>query len=238
MRISANSARDLDAKLVALGANRICNRVECDVDVDEPFEQWKTELIPRLHEIAAGSTNSEACCIVPPSVIAEVKPAAVRSCYPRESGFGAAGRQERPDPSTKSSKTTLHLAFSIKDTGIMYEAGDACGVLPQNDLNLVAEILQTLKFNGNEQVLVRQGGDHNAPRRVDASSADHAPEPQDRAAITLLLASARRCSCCLLPSSRTQLRQVRLRPRTHRSSAWSFPAWCRTPRNLWPCCPS
>ena len=52
----------------------------------------------------------------------------------------------------KSSKTTLHLAFSIEGTGITYEAGDACGVIPQNDLNLVAEILQALRFNGNEQV--------------------------------------------------------------------------------------
>jgi sulfite reductase (NADPH) flavoprotein alpha-component len=57
----------------------------------------------------------------------------------------------------KSTKTTLHLAFSIEGTGIQYEAGDACGVLPQNDTNLVAEILQTLRFNGNEQV--RCGGE-------------------------------------------------------------------------------
>ena len=28
---------DLDAKLAALGANPLCNRVDCDVDVDEPF---------------------------------------------------------------------------------------------------------------------------------------------------------------------------------------------------------
>jgi sulfite reductase (NADPH) flavoprotein alpha-component len=51
-----------------------------------------------------------------------------------------------------SSKETLHLAFSIEGTGICYEAGDSCGVVPHNDLNLVAEILQTLQFNGNEQV--------------------------------------------------------------------------------------
>jgi len=36
--------------------------------------------------------------------------------------------------------------------GLSYEAGDACGVIPTNDLNLVAEILQKLHFNGNERV--------------------------------------------------------------------------------------
>lgn len=41
---------DLDTKLAALGANRICDRVECDVDVDEPFARWKTNVLSRLKE--------------------------------------------------------------------------------------------------------------------------------------------------------------------------------------------
>jgi len=44
------------------------------------------------------------------------------------------------------------LAFSTAESGLAYEAGDAFGVIPQNDANLVAEILQLLRFNGNEQV--------------------------------------------------------------------------------------
>ena len=43
---------ELDAKLAALGANRLRSRVDCDVDVNEPFEQWKTTLMPRLSESA------------------------------------------------------------------------------------------------------------------------------------------------------------------------------------------
>lgn len=140
--------KDLDAKLASLGANWICNRVECDVDVDAPFAQWKTELIPRLREIAAGC---KAKAIVPSSVIAEVKPTSA-STITRDNPALAPLVDKKDLTHSESSKTTLHLAFSIKDTGIIYEAGDACGVLPQNDLNLVAEILQTLKFNGNEQV--------------------------------------------------------------------------------------
>ena len=35
---------DLDTKLAALGANRLANRVECDVEVEEPFAQWKSAL--------------------------------------------------------------------------------------------------------------------------------------------------------------------------------------------------
>jgi sulfite reductase (NADPH) flavoprotein alpha-component len=43
---------ELDAKLAALGANRLCSRVDCDADVNEPFEQWRTALMPRLNESA------------------------------------------------------------------------------------------------------------------------------------------------------------------------------------------
>src|SRR6266567_8248239 len=44
---------DLDNKLAALGASPLCSRIECDVEVAEPFEQWKSVLFPRLNEIAA-----------------------------------------------------------------------------------------------------------------------------------------------------------------------------------------
>jgi len=146
--------KDIDAKLASLGANWICNRVDSDVDVDAPFEQWKAELLSRLHEIAAGS---KAKAIVPSSVIAEVKPGAAATVT-RDNPALAPLVNKKDLTHSASSKTTLHLAFSIKDTGIVYEAGDACGVLPQNDLNLVAEILQTLKFNGNEQVACGKTG--------------------------------------------------------------------------------
>ena len=146
--------KDLDAKLASLGANWICNRVDSDVDVDVPFEQWKAELLPRLHEIAAGS---KAKAIVPSSVIAEVRPCAAATVT-RDNPALAPLVNKKDLTHSESSKTTLHLAFSIKDTGIVYEAGDACGVLPQNDLNLVAEILQTLKFNGNEQAACGKTG--------------------------------------------------------------------------------
>ena len=48
---------ELDAKLASLGANRLCSRIDCDVDVTEPFEQWKAAVMPRLSEIA---TNRES----------------------------------------------------------------------------------------------------------------------------------------------------------------------------------
>ena len=45
--------RDLDEKLASLGAFRICERVDCDVDPDEPFGRWKSTLFKSIEEIVS-----------------------------------------------------------------------------------------------------------------------------------------------------------------------------------------
>lgn len=145
---------DLDTKLAALGANRICDRVECDVDLDETFAQWKASLLPRLQEIGSGRKPIEPTM---PEPMAAPKPAPERS-FTRDNPVFAPVVDKRRLTHQESSKVTLHLAFSIEGTGMTYEAGDACGVLPRNDLNLVAEILQAAGFNGNEQVNCGKAG--------------------------------------------------------------------------------
>jgi sulfite reductase (NADPH) flavoprotein alpha-component len=152
--------KDLDAKLAALGANPLCSRVDCDVDVDEPFELWKSTLISRLNEAAAGHKKGSSS---PPSGRSETKrigmeesSSAVKTMttatFSRDNPLLAPLVDKRDLTHSGSSKSTLHLAFSIEGTGLLYAVGDACGVIPQNDLSLVAEILQTLRFNGNERV--------------------------------------------------------------------------------------
>lgn len=146
---------DLDMKLASLGANRLANCVQCDVDVDEPFAQWKDALVPRLKEDSLFQGRTQA---VPQSKeVRSAEPApgpkhAVASSFTRDTPLLAPLVEKRSLTKAASSKSTLHLAFSIEGTGLTYEAGDACGVIPSNDPNLVAEILRRLRFNGNEQV--------------------------------------------------------------------------------------
>ena len=158
--------KDLDAKLVALGANQLCNRVDCDVDVDEPFGQWKSSLIPRLNEVATVHKNTPHAV---PASVRETKAAGEGSInsavsttpsaiFSRDNPLLAPLVDKRDLTHNGSSKSTLHLAFCIEGTGLHYEAGDACGVVPQNDRNLVTDILQTLRFNGNEQVMCGKTG--------------------------------------------------------------------------------
>jgi sulfite reductase (NADPH) flavoprotein alpha-component len=144
--------KDLDAKLAALGANRLVNRVDCDVDVEEPLVRWKEEVLHRLSESTAGGRIQ----VTQHAAIAQTLLPSTE--FTRDNPVFAPLVDKKDLTHRKSTKATLHLAFSIDGTGIHYEAGDACGVLPQNDGNLVAEILQKLHFNGNEQVECGRAG--------------------------------------------------------------------------------
>ena len=150
---------DLDAKLASLGANPISKRVDSDVDVDEPFAEWKNSVIARLN-------STDGARQMPPTLSGETRApwSAAHEAKAEPSGAAAAATFSRENPllaplvekkrltHVSSTKLTLHLAFSTAGTGLSYQAGDACGVSPQNDPNLVAEILQHLRLNGNEQV--------------------------------------------------------------------------------------
>lgn len=156
--------KDIDSKLAALGGNRLADRVDCDVDVEEPFAQWRSLLIARLKEDAPLSSRREAPAkqnanpAHSPDSAADARPSAVKA-FTRDHPLLASVIDKRSLTHVTSTKSTLHVALSIEGTGLRYEVGDACGVIPTNDLNLVAEILQKLSFNGNERVpSVKPGG--------------------------------------------------------------------------------
>jgi sulfite reductase (NADPH) flavoprotein alpha-component len=142
---------DLDIKLAALGANRVADRVDCDVDVDEPFAQWKATVITRINDDSQ-SHKSSAVMQKSGSPATTNSESAAAKAFTREHPLLASVIDKKSLTHPSSTKSTLHVALSIEGTGLSYEVGDACGVIPTNDLNLVAEILQKLRFNGNEQV--------------------------------------------------------------------------------------
>jgi sulfite reductase (NADPH) flavoprotein alpha-component len=143
--------RDLDQKLAALGGNRLAACMECDVDVDEPFAQWKEAMMDRLGDNAPTGSPKTA----EPGPVST--PAVPAKAFTRDSPLLAPVIDKRSLTDVSSTKSTIHVALSIEGTGLQYEAGDACGVLPTNDLNLVAEILQKLGFHGNEEVPSAKG---------------------------------------------------------------------------------
>jgi sulfite reductase (NADPH) flavoprotein alpha-component len=149
---------DIDYKLAALAGTRLCDRVDCDVDLDESFALWKTALYTRIEEIVAArparSEPSSSVTVIAPASAEPNKPPA----HTRENPFIAELIEKRPLTHDVSSKLTLHIAFDISGSDVRYEAGDACGVIPQNDIHLVEEILHSLNFNGSVLVQLPKMG--------------------------------------------------------------------------------
>ncbi|HZY71529.1 MAG TPA: flavodoxin domain-containing protein [Edaphobacter sp.] len=153
---------DLDNKLDSLGAVRLCERVDCDVDLDESFANWKQSLYSRLESIVSSHPPKKNA--LPPSAeiaaSGTVKRAAAESgasTFTRDNPFPAPLVDKRALTREVSSKLTLHMAFSIAGSNLKYEAGDACGVIPQNDSRLVAEILAMLNFSPRAPVQLSSG---------------------------------------------------------------------------------
>lgn len=140
--------KDFDARLAALGAERVHDRADCDVDFQAAFDAW---LKGALAAFPGGGAP------------AAVAPAAVAA--PGASGHGHGhGEFTKENPYTSellekvllngtgSSKEVYHLELSLEGSGLAYEPGDALGVLPVNRASVVDEILAATGLNANAKL--------------------------------------------------------------------------------------
>jgi sulfite reductase (NADPH) flavoprotein alpha-component len=127
---------DWDNRLAALGAKRLAERVDCDVEFEAAAEAWIRSVIPQLsnHEISVVDT---AHPVEQPQ-------------YNRKNPFPAKLLVNRLLTAENSSKETRHYEISIQGSGLSYQAGDALCVVPTNCPELVADILQAIGCNGDE----------------------------------------------------------------------------------------
>lgn len=149
--------RDLDAKLEALGGTRLLPRVDSDVEVDAAFAQWKKAILARLREASPEGTDAPAP-ILDPAAAPEPAPSVPAPTHTRENPCLSLLAEKRPLTHPSSTKLTIHLDFSIEGSDLRYEAGDACGVIPQNPPALIDVVLGSLSFSGNEPVQVPKIG--------------------------------------------------------------------------------
>ncbi|MEG9435115.1 sulfite reductase subunit alpha [Edaphobacter sp. HDX4] len=148
---------DLDKKLASLAGTRICDRVDCGVDLDAALAQWKENLHTAIEEIASPKARFSEISgsVSSPSTAAVKSPA---SAHTRENPYNASVVEKRQLNSETSSKQTLHIALDISESDVQYEAGDACGIIAENDPQLVGEILHALRFDGSIEVRLPKDG--------------------------------------------------------------------------------
>lgn len=138
----------VDARLEELGAERIAPRVDCDVDYEEPAEEWFRVVVSKLDEIgqdafittvSGGGASSEV-------ESTEDLP------FGKKNPFPSALKHRYRLNLDPSPRDTRHLEFDLTGSGLEYEVGDAVATYPLNDADLVDEILTALPFNTSVSV--------------------------------------------------------------------------------------
>jgi sulfite reductase (NADPH) flavoprotein alpha-component len=149
------TAKDFDKRLQDLGATRITDRVDCDVDYDADVAAWFDTITHQVKdELSAKSSQS-----VIPSL--NVHPSAVvASQYTKKLPYTATLLESQKITGRDSVKDIRHIEISLENSGIQYRPGDALGVWFKNDINLVDELTTLLGLQGDTSVSW-SGDDYN-----------------------------------------------------------------------------
>ncbi len=134
---------DWDNRLAELGAKRLYDRIDCDVDFEDLAENWTRSVIPMMAE---GATIT----LIENDNTARDKPK-----YNRKNPFPAKMLTNRLLTAEDSSKETRHFEFSLEGSGLTYKAGDALNIIPQNCPELVADIVKAIGCTGDEDEPVK-----------------------------------------------------------------------------------
>lgn len=144
------TGKDFDQRLEALGGKRIYSRVDCDLDYDEQVSQWIEGVLGGLNEAQGENSASQVQSTEAPTV---------ESTYSRNNPFKAEVLENINLNGRGSNKETRHLELSLEGSGITYEPGDALGIYPENDSELVESLIQKMGWDSEELVTINKQGE-------------------------------------------------------------------------------
>ena len=131
--------RLFDDRLRALGAKAVVERIECDLDFEEPAAAWSGKVVDYAREhggVSVATGNRRASL------------RAVSNAPTRERPFAAGILLNQPITGRGSSKDVRHIELSLEGSGIRYLPGDSLGVAPRNPAPLVEAVIAAAKVDG------------------------------------------------------------------------------------------
>jgi sulfite reductase (NADPH) flavoprotein alpha-component len=135
--------RRIDERLAALGGARITDRIDCDVDFETPATGWIDSTLERLNA-EVGAKDAGASVIH----VDFARPGA--DAPTRARPFEAEITEHVRLTGSRSTSDTHHVAVSLEGSGILYEPGDALGVVPSNDPALADAVLKAAGVSGDD----------------------------------------------------------------------------------------
>lgn len=137
--------KKIDERLAALGAKRVVDRVDCDLDFAAPAAEWIGDALKvlappvdnargRVIEVDFGARDLAA------------KPAAAPNTDIVEAEISELVNLN----SSRSDKETIHLALTFDGAVPAYEPGDSLDLYAENDPAYVDELLQLAELSGDD----------------------------------------------------------------------------------------
>lgn len=141
------AGKDFDKRLAELGAERLLDRVDADVDFADAAQAWRKSIVAILAQRIAQSAPL-------PATHNHVDQTVGQSFYTKENPLHATVSVNQKITGRDSDKDIRHLEIDLGDSGLHYQPGDALGVWYRNDPALVDEIIGLVWRQGNEAVVV------------------------------------------------------------------------------------
>jgi sulfite reductase (NADPH) flavoprotein alpha-component len=140
--------KDFDARLAALGAERVHDRADCDVDFQATFDTWLAGALAAFP--GAEASGAETAVGGAPAVL--VPASSGHGEYSKENPYTSELLEKILLNGTGSAKEVLHLELSLEGSGLSYEPGDALGVCPVNRASVVDEVLAATGLSANAKL--------------------------------------------------------------------------------------
>lgn len=142
------TARDFDQRLEELGASRILERVDADLNFQSESENWVPAVLNRVDELIPSN----------PTKVVALCDARRSRRHDRNNPFQATLLENRRITTSSAISDVRHIALEIDPAAIIYAPGDALGVLFRNDPALVDDILRNTGLDGDAQVSLENRG--------------------------------------------------------------------------------
>lgn len=154
------AGKDFDSKLAELGAQRLLDRVDADVEYQVQAQQWRQQVVATLQAKVPAQSTAPTQFIAPTQ---STTPAAAAitsggtttvSPYSKTAPLTAQLSVQQKVTGRNSEKDVRHIEIDLGDSGLRYQPGDALGVWFDNDPALVEELLALLWLKGDEPVSI------------------------------------------------------------------------------------
>ncbi|SFJ94662.1 sulfite reductase (NADPH) flavoprotein alpha-component [Halobacillus dabanensis] len=151
------TGKEIDEKLEELGAERIQPRVDCDLDFEEPAEEWWAGVWQQLGSTAKAEDSK-----------ADFAPLSItdRPVYSKSHPFQAEVLENINLNGRGSNKETRHLELDLEGSQLNYEPGDSLGIYPQNEEELVDALIEEMEWDPELSVAVNKQGEVRALREA------------------------------------------------------------------------